>query len=53
MNFLKQLLLPLDEIWRNAVYEHQCGKPVPGVEPSFVRQIDKNRDQMSRIRPAQ
>jgi len=52
MNYLKQLMLPLDEIWRNAVYEQYCGRPVPRVETAFLQQIDRNRHQLSRIRPA-
>jgi len=52
MNYLKQLMLPLDEIWRNAVYERQCGLHVPAPEESFRREIERKRYQITRILPA-
>jgi hypothetical protein len=49
---LKRTLLPLDKIWRNAVYKQVCGTPVPGIEQSFRDRLEKNSRSMSNIRPS-
>jgi hypothetical protein len=41
VNYLRELLAPLERVWRNSVYEDICGQPVPDVEASFVDNIDK------------
>jgi hypothetical protein len=53
LNALKKLLLPLDQIWRNSVYEDVCGAPVPDVEDSFQQAVDRNYSRMCYIHPGQ
>lgn len=48
VNLLRELLVPLEKVWRNAVYEDVCGVPVPDPEQNFVENIDK----MSYIHPS-
>lgn len=53
LNALKQLLLPLDRVWRNSVYEDVCGVAVPDVEDSFQASVDRNSSRMCYVHPGQ
>jgi hypothetical protein len=53
LNALKELFLPLDRVWRNAVYEDVCGKPVPDIEDNFQLVTDGNYSRMCYIHPGQ
>jgi hypothetical protein len=53
LNALKELILPLDRVWRNSVYEKVCGKPVPDVEDTFTLVVDGNYSRMCYIHPGQ
>jgi hypothetical protein len=41
LNWLKQMLLPLDKIWRNAAYRGVCGVDVPPVEAAFIASVGR------------
>lgn len=41
LDWLKQMLLPLDKIWRNAAYRGVCGVAVPPVEAAFIASVDR------------
>jgi hypothetical protein len=49
---LKQLLLPLDRIWRNAVYVQECKASVPDVEDSFRAGVDRTLVSMRHVYPS-
>jgi hypothetical protein len=51
-DYLKEHLMPLDKIWRNAVYQSTCHVPVPDIETSFVDTVDKNSRAMMQISPS-
>ena len=51
-NYLKQSLLPLDKIWRNAAYVDVCRVPVPNVEQVFRDTVTRNTAGMMQIRPS-
>jgi hypothetical protein len=47
MNHLKLLILPLEEIWRNAVYTEYCGVPVPKVERAFEIELERKLERLN------
>lgn len=49
---LKQMLLPLDEIWRNNVYQQVCGISVPDPEPLFMARVELYSRSMVQIVPS-
>jgi hypothetical protein len=51
-DYLKEHLLPLDKIWRNAIYERTCSSPVPDIEPSFEVTVDQNIQRMLQPAPS-
>ena len=51
-DYLKEEFLPLDKIWRNAIYERSCGSPVPAIEPSFEETVDENIQKMLQPAPS-
>jgi hypothetical protein len=51
-DYLKEHLMPLDKIWRNAVYQSTCHVPVPDIERSFIETVDKNSRAMMQISPS-
>jgi hypothetical protein len=50
-NGLKQMLLPLDKIWRNAAYEKVCHIPVPNIEQEFRDAVERNTRRMNNPLP--
>jgi hypothetical protein len=51
-DYLKDHLMPLDKIWRNAVYQSTCHAPVPDIEKTFVDMVDQNSRAMMQISPS-
>ena len=49
-SYLKETFLPLDKMWRNAVYEQTCRQPVPDVEGTFRATILRNAKAMQNVR---
>lgn len=48
-DWLKRMLLPLDKMWRNSVYEEVCKTQVPDVEKAFIEAADEAAAKMKEI----